>query len=86
MNRNHIVREVARSLADRTEAERAVRETFSAITAALKNGEKVVISGFGTFTVRLRAARQCRNPKTGETVVTGPRRTLRFKASKTLLQ
>jgi nucleoid DNA-binding protein len=86
MNRNHIVREVARSLADKTEAERAVRETFAAITSALKNGEKVVISGFGTFTMRLRPARQCRNPKTGESVVTGPRRSLKFKPSKTLLK
>jgi nucleoid DNA-binding protein len=83
MNRNHIVREVAKLLADKTEAARAVKKTFSVMAEALHNGERVVITGFGTFSVKLRAPRRTRNPKTGAAVVTGPRRTVKFKPSKT---
>ncbi len=84
MNRTQIVREVAKLLADKTEATRAVKKTFAVIAGALHNGERVVITGFGTFTLKLRSPRRARNPKTGAPVVTGPRRTVKFKPSKTL--
>ena len=85
MNRSQLAREVAAVMADKTDAERAVRKTFSAISAALNNGEKVVITGFGAFSVKLRTARTGRNPKTGEAVTVGPRKSVRFKPSETLL-
>ena len=47
----------------------AVNAVTDAIVAALKNGEKVQIVGFGNFEVKAREARECRNPKTGETVM-----------------
>ena len=46
-------------------AERAVNTMFDEMTAALKQGDKVNISGFGTFSVSTRKARTGRNPKTG---------------------
>lgn len=84
MNRAQLTNEVAKLLADKTEADRAIRKTFSAIADALRNGERVVISGFGTFSVRVRAARKDRNPKTGAVVMSGPRRTVKFKPSASL--
>ena len=48
-------------------AKEAVDSTFDNIFSTLKKGEKVVISGFGTFVIRGRKARPGRNPKTGET-------------------
>lgn len=47
----------------------AVNAVTDAIIAALKNGEKIQLMGFGNFEVKTREARECRNPKTGETVM-----------------
>ena len=85
MNRLDIIKAVARVLTTKGEAARAVETTFDTICNALKNGEKVVISNFGTFRVKARQARQGRNPKTGESVSVPPRKGVRFKASKNLL-
>lgn len=53
------------------------------ITNSLKQGEKVTISGFGTFYIRERNARQARNPKTGGKVKVPKRRYPAFKPAKT---
>lgn len=50
------------------DAEAAVNSALNAITAALKDGDKVTLVGFGTFEVRNREARTGRNPRTKETV------------------
>ena len=65
-------------------AERAVNLVFDDITAALKADDKVNISGFGTFTVSNRKARQGRNPKTGETIEIAASRSAKFKPGKGL--
>ena len=77
------------SLAGKTElpkqkAEEIVNGVFDDIVAALKNGDKVNISGFGTFSVSERKARTGRNPKTGETIQIASSRAAKFKAGKTL--
>ena len=66
------------------QAERAVNTIFDDIVAALRNGDKVNISGFGTFTVSNRKARTGRNPKTGEPIEIPASRSAKFKAGKTL--
>ncbi len=86
MNRAHIVKAVARTLTTKGEALKAVETVFETIRAALSAGEKVSISNFGTFRVKLRKSRQGRNPKTGEAIAVPPRRGVRFKASKQLLE
>ena len=65
-------------------AERIVNTIFDDIVGALKNGDKVNISGFGTFQVSNRKARTGRNPKTGEAIQIGASRSAKFKAGKTL--
>ena len=62
----------------------AVNAVFSAITDALANGETVTLTGFGTFTVRSREARQGRNPRTGESITIAASRVPAFKAGKAL--
>ena len=57
---------------------------FSAITDTLASGESVMIAGFGTFTLRARAARQGRNPQTGESITIAASTVPTFKAGKTL--
>ena len=68
----------------RGQAERAVNTMFDDIVVALKEGEKVNISGFGTFAVSTRKARTGRNPKTGESIEIAASRSAKFKAGKTL--
>jgi nucleoid DNA-binding protein len=77
------------SMAKRTElprpkAEEIVNGLFDDIVGALKNGDKVNISGFGTFSISQRKGRIGRNPKTGETIEIAPARAAKFKAGKIL--
>ncbi len=62
-------------------ANRALQSVVKSIHSTLKSGGKVSISGLGTFSVKQRAARTARNPRTGETIQVPPRKAVRFKAS-----
>ena len=62
----------------------ALSSMIGTVTDALKNGEKVVLPGFGMFAVKTRPARQGRNPYTGENIAIPERKTPAFKAAKTL--
>ena len=65
-------------------AKESVKVFLNGIRDSLKRGEKVVITGFGTFSVRSRKARKGRNPKTGELVKVEPKRVPFFKVGKEL--
>ena len=65
-------------------AERAVNTLFDDIESALQKGDKVNISGFGTFAVSARKARTGRNPKTGEAMKIKASKTVRFVPSAAL--
>ena len=62
----------------------AVQVVFDTIAAALKRNEKVVVTGFGTFLVRKRAARKGRNPQTGAEIKIPATKTPGFTAGKSL--
>ncbi|MBR2711588.1 MAG: HU family DNA-binding protein [Bacilli bacterium] len=68
----------------KTDAAKAVDATFAAITKALKKGDRVPVVGFGTFGVAKRAAREGRNPRTGDTVKIPARNAVTFKAGSAL--
>ena len=68
----------------KTDSAKAIDATFEAITKALTKGDKVPLVGFGTFAVSKRAAREGRNPRTGETVKIPARNTVGFKAGSAL--
>lgn len=61
-----------------------VDATFDKIAEALKNGDKVKLSGFGNFEVRERAARKGRNPQTGEEIEIPASKVPVFKPAKSL--
>ncbi|HUN59854.1 MAG TPA: HU family DNA-binding protein [Candidatus Binataceae bacterium] len=69
---------------NRIDAEKAVNFVLDDIITALKQGERVNISGFGTFSVSDRHARTGRNPKTGETIEISASRSAKFKPGKQL--
>jgi DNA-binding protein HU-beta len=66
------------------EAERVVDGVLDAITEAFKQGDRVNISGFGTFAVSMRDARTGRNPKTGESIEISATRSAKFRPGKQL--
>ena len=68
----------------RKDAERVINAAIDAVTAALANGDKVQLSGFGSFEVKDREARMGRNPHTKEAVEIPATKVPVFKASKAL--
>lgn len=66
------------------DAEKAVAAMLNGVTEALKAGDKVALVGFGTFETRERAARTCRNPRTGEPTKVAATTAPVFKAGKAL--
>src|SRR3989344_7757615 len=65
-------------------AQRAVEALFDTIVKTMSRGEDVAITGFGTFRVVKRAAREGRNPKTGEKIHIAASTKPKFRAGKTL--
>ena len=65
-------------------AEDAVETVFDTITDALKGGNEVSVAGFGTFIAKKRAAREARNPRTGEKVHVPATTVPKFRAGKGL--
>lgn len=68
----------------KADAGRAVDAFIGAISNALAKGEKVTVTGFGTFEVRARAARMGRNPQTGAPLHIAATKTPAFKSGKSL--
>jgi DNA-binding protein HU-beta len=68
----------------KAQAARALESVISGITASLKKGERVTISGFGTFAASKRKARVGRNPQTGEPINIPARTVARFTPGKEL--
>ena len=85
MNKAQLIDSVA-SKADvsKAEAGRAVDATLSAISGSLSGGENVSLVGFGTVSVRHRAARMGRNPQTGAAIQINASKSVGFKAGKAL--
>ena len=65
-------------------AEQAVNAVFEALSKAMSEGEKITISGFGTFEMRERAERQGINPRTREPITIAASRSIVFKPGKSL--
>ena len=81
MNKTEL-RDAVASAADLTgaQADKALNAVLDTITSALANGDKVTLPGFGTFETRDRAARQGRNPQTGESMEIAASTSPAFKA------
>lgn len=85
MNKADIISKVHEVLGStKADAERAVETVFSSIEAAMKDGTAVSVAGFGIFEAKLRAKREARNPRTGETVMVPAMRVPKFRAAKAL--
>ena len=85
MNKKELIDAIAlQAELSKKDAEAAVNAFISTVEAELRKGEKVQLVGFGTFDVTTRAAREGRNPRTGETIKINKSKTPKFKAGKGL--
>jgi DNA-binding protein HU-beta len=85
MNKNDLVAAVTQATdISKADASNAVDAVLDTITDALKSGDGVQLIGFGNFSVADRAAREGRNPRTGETIQIAASKQPKFKAGKAL--
>jgi DNA-binding protein HU-beta len=85
MNKSELIAAVAESAElSKADAGRALEAFIEAVKVTLKKGDDVSLVGFGTFTVRKRAARTGRNPRTNETIKIKASKVPAFKAGKAL--
>ncbi len=85
MNKSELIQTLAEEAGiTKTQANTALDAFVGAVTKTLKKGDKVTLVGFGTFSVSKRAARNGRNPQTGEVIKIKARKVARFKAGKEL--
>ena len=86
MKKNDLIEAVqsAAGLDTKSDAESAVNAVFDVITKSLSQGEEVAVTGFGTFKVSHRAARQGVNPRTGEKIQIAAKTVPKFSAGKAL--
>ena len=85
MNKTELVAAMAEQTnLSKKDAEAALKAFIDVVSEELKKGEKVQLVGFGTFEVSERAAREGRNPQTGETMQIKASKTPKFTAGKAL--
>ena len=85
MNKTELITALAeRNKVTKKEAEDALSAITGIITEELAKGERIVITGFGTFEVSNRAEREGRNPSTGEPMTIAATKAPKFKAGKSL--
>lgn len=85
MNKSELVAAMAeKTELSKKDAEKALKALVDVVTEELTKGEKIQLVGFGTFDIAERAAREGRNPQTGETMTIAASKAPRFKAGKAL--
>jgi len=86
MNKTELVEKVAKECTlSKSAAEQVLNSVLSAITEAMKTGDKVSLLGFGTFSVSERASREGRNPKSGEKIMIPAKKAVKFKPGSKLV-
>lgn len=85
MNKQAIVEAIHAKLGGtKVQAEEVMDLVIDSIVSTLKNGGEVSIAGLGIFSTKTRAARQARNPRTGETISVPAMKVPKFRAAKAL--
>lgn len=85
MNRTELVAAMAeKSQLSKKDAESALKAFIDVVSEEMQKGEKIQLVGFGTFEVSERAAREGRDPQTGETMTIAASKSPKFKAGKAL--
>ncbi len=87
MNKTDLINTIADEAGiTKVEADKALTGMLEAMAAALAGGDSVALTGFGTFSISARAARNGRNPQTGATISIPATKVVKFKAGKNLAE
>ena len=87
MNKNDLVQSIASAAQiSKVAAEKGLNGMLSTMSDAMEDGERVTLVGFGSFSIVERASRLGRNPKTGEAVPIPPRKGVKFRPGKELIE
>lgn len=85
MNKAELIDQIAQDAGlTKSQAQAALDATLGNVENALKNGDKVTLVGFGTFSTTKRAARTGRNPQTGKSIKIPSKNVVRFAPGKAL--
>ncbi|MEM8526879.1 MAG: HU family DNA-binding protein [Bacteroidota bacterium] len=85
MNKGDLVSKIAEKTGlSKSQSSEALNATLDAVSEALKDGDKVTLIGFGTFSLSLRKERPGRNPQTGATITIPAKVSAKFKPGKEL--
>ena len=85
MTKAELVAQMAKAAgSSKASAEKAINAFVISVFDSLRKGRRVTISGFGTFCIGKRAARNGRNPRTGKEIAIPPAKVPRFKPSRSL--
>ena len=85
MNKTELVEAIAEGASlTKVSASKALDVFMNTVTEALKNGHKLELTGFGSFSIGHRAARKGRNPQTGAEIDIPASKSIKFKAGKSL--
>ncbi|MCQ2191837.1 MAG: HU family DNA-binding protein [Paludibacteraceae bacterium] len=86
MNKSELIDAIAsQSGLTKANSAKALDAILSSIQGALKKNDSIQLVGFGTYSVDERAAREGRNPRTGETMTIAAKKVVKFKPSKNIL-
>lgn len=87
MNKSDLIDKMANDAKiTKTQASAALNAFIDGTSNALKNGDKVILVGFGTYSVNQRAARTGRNPQNGQEIKIAAKNVVKFKAGSDLSQ
>ncbi|HKK78435.1 MAG TPA: HU family DNA-binding protein [Phaeodactylibacter sp.] len=87
MNKGDLINKIAESAnLSKAQATDALNAVLDGITDSLKDGDKVTLIGFGTFSLSHRKARSGRNPQTGETIQIAAKNVVKFKPGKEITE
>ncbi len=87
MNKAELIAAIAAETGmTKVDSEKALKAVIGNISAAVAKGDSVQLIGFGTFSVKAKPARTCRNPRTGETMKVAAKKVPVFKAGKALCE
>ncbi|SDO45196.1 DNA-binding protein HU-beta [Desulforhopalus singaporensis] len=85
MNKGQLVAQIAESGGyTKVLAEDALNKVLALMASAMEKGERVTLSGFGSFNVKERAAQKGRNPQTGQTIIIPKHNVIKFRPGKNL--
>lgn len=85
MNKSDLISKMASDAGiTKAQAQSALNSFIDSTTGALKKGDKLILVGFGTFSVSKRAARTGRNPRTGKEIKIAAKNVVKFKAGSEL--